>query len=389
MYQQNKGDNKLKAKKLTLLLTLMVLLATVLSGCGGAAGGESDTIKLGVIGPLTGDYSMYGTAVANAAQLAADEINAAGGIDGKQVEIIAYDSKGDKTEAVNAYNRLRDQDKIVALIGGTFSGTTLSIKEIAKADNMPVLTPTATNGEVTLDAANIFRACYTDPYQGSTAAVFAAEELKATKAAVLYNIEDPYSEGLAVAFDEQFSTIGTVTNYEGYTKNDADFRAILTKIAAEEPDVLFLPDYIAKVGVILSQVEELGLNVVAIGGDGWDGIEGDYAEVAEGHYFANHYAKTDESAIVQDFISAYEAKFESSPNALAALAYDSTFIMKSAIEAAGSTEAEAIITALAATDMSGVTGHVTFDENGDPIKSISIIQVVSGEHVLAAKVSGK
>jgi len=389
MYQQNKGDNKLKAKKLTLLLTLMVLLATVLSGCGGAAGGEPDTIKLGVIGPLTGDYSMYGTAVANAAQLAADEINAAGGIDGKQVEIIAYDSKGDKTEAVNAYNRLRDQDKIVALIGGTFSGTTLSIKEIAKADNMPVLTPTATNGEVTLDAANIFRACYTDPYQGSTAAVFAAEELKATKAAVLYNIEDPYSEGLAVAFDEQFSTIGTVTNYEGYTKNDADFRAILTKIAAEEPDVLFLPDYIAKVGVILSQVEELGLNVVAIGGDGWDGIEGDYAEVAEGHYFANHYAKTDESAIVQDFISAYEAKFESSPNALAALAYDSTFIMKSAIEAAGSTEAEAIITALAATDMSGVTGHVTFDENGDPIKSISIIQVVSGEHVLAAKVSGK
>lgn len=379
----------MKAKKLTLLLTLMVLLATVLSGCGGAAGGESDTIKLGVIGPLTGDYSMYGTAVANAAQLAADEINAAGGIDGKQVEIIAYDSKGDKTEAVNAYNRLRDQDKIVALIGGTFSGTTLSIKEIAKADNMPVLTPTATNGEVTLDAANIFRACYTDPYQGSTAAVFAAEELKATKAAVLYNIEDPYSEGLAVAFDEQFSTIGTVTNYEGYTKNDADFRAILTKIAAEEPDVLFLPDYIAKVGVILSQVEELGLNVVAIGGDGWDGIEGDYAEVAEGHYFANHYAKTDESAIVQDFISAYEAKFESSPNALAALAYDSTFIMKSAIEAAGSTEAEAIITALAATDMSGVTGHVTFDENGDPIKSISIIQVVSGEHVLAAKVSGK
>lgn len=379
----------MKAKKLTLLLALMVLLATVLSGCGGAAGGETDTIKLGVIGPLTGDYSMYGTAVANAAQLAADEINAAGGIDGKQVEIIAYDSKGDKTEAVNAYNRLRDQDKIVALIGGTFSGTTLSIKEIAKADNMPVLTPTATNGEVTLDAANIFRACYTDPYQGSTAAVFAAEELKATKAAILYNIEDPYSEGLAVAFDEQFSTIGTVTNYEGYTKNDADFRAILTKIAAEEPDVLFLPDYIAKVGVILSQVEELGLNVVAIGGDGWDGIEGDYAEVAEGHYFANHYAKTDESAIVQDFISAYETKFESSPNALAALAYDSTFIMKSAIEAAGSTDAEAIITALAATDMSGVTGHVTFDENGDPIKSISIIQVVSGEHVLAAKVSGK
>ncbi|MBI9010886.1 MAG: ABC transporter substrate-binding protein [Clostridiales bacterium] len=377
----------MKTKKLTLLLAVLVLLTTVFSGCSGAGGG--DTIKLGVIGPLTGDYSMYGTAVANAAQLAADEINAAGGIDGKPVEIIAYDSKGDKTEAVNAYNRLRDQDEIVGLIGGTFSGTTLSIKEIAKEDNMPVLTPTATNGEVTLDASNIFRACYTDPYQGSTAAVFAADELKATKAAVLYNVEDPYSEGLAIAFKDQFGTTGTVTNYEGYTKNDADFRAILTKIAAEDPDVLFLPDYIAKVGVILSQVEELGLNVVAIGGDGWDGIEGDYAEVAEGHYFANHYAKTDESKVVQDFISAYEAKFESSPNALAALAYDSTYIMKSAIEAAGSTDSAAIIKALASTDMGGVTGHVVFDENGDPIKSISIIQILNGEHVLAAKVSGQ
>lgn len=378
----------MKTRKLPLLLALMVLLTAVVTGCAGGSG-ESDTIKLGVIGPLTGDYSMYGTAVANAAKLAADEINAAGGIDGKPVEIIAYDSKGDKTEAVNAYNRLRDQDKIVGLIGGTFSGTTLSIKEIAKEDNMPVLSPTATNGEVTLNADNIFRACYTDPYQGATAAIFASDELKATKAAVLYNIEDPYSEGLAVAFNEQFASIGTVTNYEGYTKNDADFRAILTKIAAEEPDVLFLPDYIAKVGVILSQVEELGMDVVAIGGDGWDGIEADYAAVAEGHYFANHYAKTDSSQVVQDFISAYEEAYGSSPNALAALAYDSTYIMKSAIEAAGSTDADAMIKALAATDQDGVTGHVTFDENGDPIKSISIIQIINGQHKLAAKVLGK
>lgn len=377
----------MRRKSLILVVILVLTLTTVLSGCSGSD--DSDVIKLGVIGPLTGDYSMYGTAVANAAKLAADEINAAGGIDGKQVEIIAYDSKGDKTEAVNAYNRLRDQDEIVGLIGGTFSGTTLSIKEIAKADNMPVLSPTATNGEVTIGAANIFRACYTDPYQGATAAVFAADELKATKAAVLFNIEDPYSEGLAVAFKDQFSSIGTVTNYEGYTKNDADFRAILTKIAAEDPDVIFLPDYIAKVGVILSQIEELGLDVVAIGGDGWDGIEADYAAVAEGHYFANHYAKTDEVAVVQDFIAAYEAAYKASPNALAALAYDSTFIMKAAIEAAGSTDADAMIEALSSTDLDGVTGHVTFDDNGDPIKSISIIQIKDGQHVLAAKVSGK
>ena len=152
--------------------------------------------------------------------------------------------------------------------------------------------------------------------------------------------------------------------------------------------MIFLPDYIAKVGVILSQIQELGLDIVAIGGDGWDGIEADYADVAEGMYFANHYAKTDEAEIVQNFIKAYETEWSKSPNALAELAYDSTYIMKGAIERAGSTDAAAIIAELAKTDADGVTGHVTFDANGDPLKSISIIQIVGGNHKLAAKVSG-
>jgi branched-chain amino acid transport system substrate-binding protein len=259
----------MKSRKLSFVLAMLLVLMAVLSGCASKTE-EASVIKIGAMGPETGDYSMYGISVVNGAKLAAKEINAAGGINGAQIEIVDYDSKGDKTEAVNAYNRMRDQDGVVAVVGGTFSGTTLAVKEIAVGDNMPVLSPTATNGEVTLDAPNVFRACYTDPYQGATAAVFAAENLGAKKAAVLYNIEDPYSEGLAVAFNEKFASLGTVTNYEGYTKNDADFRAILTKIAAEDPDVIFLPDYIAKVGVILSQIQELGLTMVPIGGDGWD-----------------------------------------------------------------------------------------------------------------------
>lgn len=364
---------------------MLLVLTAVLSGCG-AKEEEATVIKIGAMGPMTGDYSMYGTSVVDGAKLAAKEINAAGGINGQMIEIIGYDSKGDKTEAVNAYNRMRDQDGVVGVVGGTFSGTTLAIKEIAVGDNMPILSPTATNGEVTLDAPNVFRACYTDPYQGATAAVFAAENLGATKAAVLYNIEDPYSEGLAVAFNEKFAELGTVTNYEGYTKNDADFRAILTKIAAEDPDVIFIPDYIAKVGVVLSQIKELGLTMIPIGGDGWDGIEADYADVAEGAYFANHYAKTDEAEIVQNFIAAYEAEYGSSPNALAALGYDSTYIMAEAIGRANSTDHQAIIDELNKTDRDSVTGHVAFDANGDPIKSISMIQIVGGEHKLVAKV---
>lgn len=381
-------------KRITVLMIITILvLSTVLAGCAG--GGTAPTtaapasvIKIGVIGPLTGDYSQYGVAVEEGAKLAAEEINAAGGVNGAMVEIIAYDSKGDKTEGVNAYNRLRDQDGIVGLVGGTFSGVTLAIKEIAVEDGMPVLSPTATNLEVTLNAPNVFRACYTDPQQGSTAAIFAAQELGATKAAVLYNIEDPYSEGLAVAFRDQFASTGTITNYEGYTKNDADFKSVLTKIQALDPDVIWLPDYIAKVGVILAQIQEMGIEVIAMGGDGWDGIEYDYADVAEGHYFVNHYAKTDPAEIVQSFITAYEAKWSKSPNALAALGYDSTKIMADAIKRAGTTESAAVVAALAATDMDGVAGHVTFDENGDPNKSITIIQVIDGEHVVAGKVGG-
>lgn len=380
----------MKTRKLALIVAMFLMITAVLSGCASETQAEeAAVIKIGTMGPLTGDYSMYGTSIVEGAELAVKEINAAGGINGATIELVAYDSKGDKTEAVNAYNRMRDQDGVVAVVGGTFSGTTLAIKEIAVSDNMPMLSPTATNGEVTLNAPNVFRACYTDPYQGETAAVFVAEKLGLTKAAVLYNIEDPYSEGLAIAFNEKFSSLGTVTNYEGYTKNDADFRAILTKIAAEDPDVIFLPDYIQKVGVILSQIKELGLDIIAVGGDGWDGIEADYAEVVEGAYFANHYAKTDEAQIVQNFIAAYEAEYGAVPNALGALAYDATYIMVEAIESAGSTDAQAIIDALAATDRDSVAGHVKFDENGDPIKAISMIQIINGEHVLADKVSAE
>ena len=378
----------MKKRILSFMIIAALVLSTVLTGCGEKAPAESETIKLGFIGPLTGDYSLYGVSNEEGIRLAVEEINAAGGVNDKMLEVVSYDSKGDKTEGVNAYNRLRDQDGITALLGATFSGVTLSVKEIAIEDGMPVLTPTATHADVTLDAPNVFRACYTDSYQGITAAVFAATELEATKAAILYNTEDAYSEGLAITFDAKFSENGTITSYEGYTKNDADFKSVLTKIQAQDPDVLFLPDYIAKVGTILAQIEEIGLDVVCVGVDGWDGIEENYAEVAEGHYFVNHYAKTDEAEIVQNFITAYEAKWDATPNALAALGYDAAYIMAAALEKAGSEEAEAIISALAETDSDGVTGHITFDENGDPQKSISVIQIVDGAHVLAAKVSG-
>jgi branched-chain amino acid transport system substrate-binding protein len=373
-------------KLLVLALTLSTVL--LLSACGS----DNEAIKFGVIGPLTGDYSLYGVAVDNGTRLAAAEINEAGGVLGRDLEIISYDSKGDPTEGVNAYNRLSRQDEIDALIGGTFSGVTLALKELAIADNMPVLTPTATHVDVTLDAPNIFRAAYTDSYQGQVAAVFAKEssEISATKAAVLYNSGDAYSEGLATAFIAEFiAGGGTVTEYT-FSATDDDFSAVLANISASDAEVVFLPAYVAEVGAILTQAFNMGMEVPFVGADGWDGIEEDYAEAVEGQYFGNHYAKSDPTQVVVDFVSNYEAEYGESPNALAALAYDAVYAMVEAFEDAGSTDADDVIAAL--TDLeynNAVTGSIKFDLNGDPIKAVTIIQVVDGKHVVVDKVESE
>ncbi len=372
------------------LLVLALTLSTVflLSACGS----DDDVIKFGVIGPLTGDYSQYGIAVENGAKLAAGEINEAGGVLGLDLEIIAYDSKGDPTEGVNAYNRLSQQDEIDALIGGTFSGVTLGLKDLAIADNMPVLSPTATHVDVTLDAPNVFRAAYTDSYQGKVAAVFAkeSEDILATKAAVLYNSGDAYSEGLAVAFKAEFEAGGGVVTEYTFSASDDDFSAVLANIDASDADVVFLPAYVAEVGAILTQAFNMGMDVPFVGGDGWDGIEADYSEAAEGHYFGNHYAKSDTAEVVSSFVANYTAEFGESPNALAALAYDAVYAMAAAFEEAGSSDSDLVIAALAGLEYNNaVTGSIKFDENGDPIKAVTIIQVVDGEHVVVDKVESE
>ncbi len=376
--------NKITILKLFLVLTV----AVTLTACGNNEEEvKSDTIVLGFMGPLTGDLSIYGETAREGIDLALAEINAAGGVLNKKLVLIPYDTKGDKTEAINAYNRLRDNDKMVALLGGIISGDTLAVKEIAIKDGMPVITPTGTHLDITLNAPNIFRICFTDPYQGETAAVFAANNLDAKEVAILYNTTDAYSEGLASAFEGKFAQFGEVINKEGYSQNDSDFRSVLTKIAANNPDALYLPEYYSKAGQILTQIKELGLNIPVIGPDGFDGIEEDYSNVAEGHYFTNHFAKTDEAEVVQNFIVNYTKQWGKSPTALAALGYDSAYIMAKAIESAGSTDSKALVDAIGKSQIDGVTGNIVFDKNGDPQKSISVIQIIDGLHVLSDKVA--
>lgn len=370
-------------KKVLTLVLVLAMLVTVLASCK-----KDDTVRLGLIVPKTGVVAAYGDAVEKAVNLAVAEINEAGGIDGKQVKLFTYDNKSDATESVNVFNRLVDNDKIVALVGPVISSTSLAVGPLAEAKKIPMISPTATNLTVTIGLDYVFRACFIDPYQGGTVAKFANENLGAKKAAILYNSGDDYSSGLAEAFKAQFEASGgTITDYEGYTSDDKDFKAVLTTIKENNPEVLFIPDYYNQVGLIASQVKEVGITATMLGGDGWDDVQKEYADVMEGSYFANHYSTTDPDPIVQNFISSYKAANEdATPNALAALGYDAAKIMMAAIDAADSTDGAKILAALKATDLDAVAGHVKFDENGDPVKAISIIKIEGGELKLETKV---
>ena len=384
----------MKRKAMSLLLVL-ILAASVFafSACSGDGSGdegaaEADTIKIGVFGPTTGPVAAYGSAVVESVKLAAAEINEAGGINGTEVEIFDYDTQADSTEAINIYNRLKDQDQVHAIIGGTISSETLAVKELAVADNMPMLTPTGTAAEITVDAPSVFRACYLDPYQGKAAAQFALDSLGAETAAILYNSDDAYSSGIAEAFRDAFNESGEVTVFEGYTANSVDYSAELTTVQNENPDIIFLPDYYQTVGNIATQIRDMGIEQTVVGVDGWDSVEIDYAEQVEGYYFVNHFAKTDPAEVVQNFIQAFQDEYGSEPNALGALGYDSMYVMAEAISNASSLSRDDIVAALSEVEHDGVTGTIKFDEQGDAAeKNISIIKLVDGEHVLEDTVS--
>ncbi|WP_242981673.1 ABC transporter substrate-binding protein [Alkalibaculum bacchi] len=379
----------MKKNKLFLsTLALILMISIMLVGCSGGGGASGDTIKIGALGPLTGEVASYGTATINGVNLAIEEINANGGIDGKQIEIVQYDTKGDKTETINIYNRLRDQDEVVAIIGGVISGETLAIKDLATSDNMPLITATSTALEATEKGSTVFRVCYTDPYQGAAAAKFSIETLGAKSVGILYNTDDAYSVGVTDVYAKAFEDAGLkVTNKLGYPKGEGDFSALLTQVQESNPDIIFLPDYYDKVGKITTQIRRMGLEQDVVGVDGWDSVEKDYAEQVEGYYFVNHFAKTDPDKVVQNFITGYQEKYNAEPNSFAALGYDTAYILTEAIKAAGSTDSQAILDKLAETEHKGVTGSIRFDEKGDVSqKDITIIQLKDGKHELLEKI---
>jgi branched-chain amino acid transport system substrate-binding protein len=344
-------------------------------------------IKIGLITPLSGDVKTFGESVRNSFLIAVEEANARGGVAGMKITYVVQDDKNDATEAANVANLLVNQQRVKAIVGSVTSKATIPVSDIIQAAKVPTISPTATNPKVTVADGKrkdyMFRACFIDPFQGAVMAKFSRETLKGKSAAVLFDASNDYSKGIAEVFRDVFRKQGgKVAAFESYGKDDVDFSALLTKVKASGADVLFLPDYYNKVGLIAKQVQEKGLKVRLVGPDGWDSP--DLVKIAgsaiEGGYFSNHYSPDDLRPEVAAWVKKYKEKHGQVPDALGTLAYDATNLLLEAIRKAGSDDPKKIREALASIKgFDGVTGKATIDRNGDSIKGAAILKIEDGK----------
>ena len=363
----------------------------LIGGCGKSGEvAKPETIKIGGMAPLTGALAIYGVTTTNGAELAVKEINENGGVLGKKIEYVMLDTKGDSAEAVMAYNKLVDE-KVAGIIGEVTSKPTLAVAEVAVQDNMPLITPTGTQVDITEAGPNVFRVCFTNPYQGKVLAITSKERLGADTVAVMLNNSSDYSDGIAKAFIEESEKLGMrVMGVEGYSDGDKDFRPQLTKLAAMNPDVILIPEYYEQAALIATQAREVGVNSIFVGSDGWDGIaktldKSSYAAI-ENSYFTNHFSMEDQSEKIQNFLKDYRETYKEDPSAFSALGYDAVYMMKSAIEKAGTTDKQKVVDALKGIEYDGVTGYLTFDDHNNPVKAVTVLKIENGKYVFDSKV---
>jgi branched-chain amino acid transport system substrate-binding protein len=371
-----------------------LLLAFLFSTLPAIVPSHAKEIKIGLITPLSGDVKTFGESVRNSFLIAVEEANAKGGVAGMKITYVIQDDKNDATEAANVANLLVNQQRVKAIVGSVTSKTTIPVSDIIQSAKIPTITPTATNPKVTVADGKrkdyMFRACFIDPFQGTVMAKFSRETLKGKSAAVLYDASNDYSKGIAEVFRDAFRKEGgKLAAFESYGKDDVDFSALLTKVKSSGADVLFLPDYYNKVGLISKQVREKGLNVQLVGPDGWDSP--DLVKIAgsaiEGGYFSNHYSPDDRRQEVVAWVKKYKEKHGQVPDALGTLAYDATNLLLEAIRTAGSDDPKKIRDALASIkDFKAVTGKSTLDRNGDMIKSAAILKIEGGKQIFVKMV---
>lgn len=368
-------------KKLALGLSL-VLAMSVFAGCK-TAGGSSGPIKIGVIMPLSGQISAFGQSGQKGLQLLEEQTNNAGGINGRKVSFVFMDDEGKAATSVSAAQKLITNDQVVAIVGPLTSTCANSVAPVAQKYKVPLVTGTGTNANITKAGDYIFRTCFIDPFQGTVVAKFAASDLKAKTAAILYNNGDDYSKGLADNFKSAFTAAGgKVVETETYNTGDKDFNAQLTKIAPTNPDVLMLPDYYNTTAVIAKEARAMGIKATFLGGDGWDSSDlfSIGGSAVDGAYFSNHYSPDETTPEVVQFLKDFKAKYNNQvPDAMAALNYDAGKVLIQSIQKAGKTDGASIRNALKAYNGTVVSGHITFDKNRDAVKPAVIIVTKNGK----------
>jgi branched-chain amino acid transport system substrate-binding protein len=368
---------------LTIIASLLAAVACQPSGGGG------DKVRIGVFMSLTGDTANFGISSTNGIKMAADEVNATGGINGKQIELLVQDDRSDASEAATIVTKFVTQDQVHAILGEVASSRSIAAAPIAQNAKIPMLTPSSTNPEVTKKGDFIFRSCFIDPVQGAAIAQFGARSLNAKRGALMVDRKNDYSTGLEKVINDVFTRLGgQIVVTQSYQAADQDFNAQITSIKGANPDVIFVPGYYGDVGLFAKQARDKGITVPIVGGDGWDSpslyqIGG---AALNGCYFSNHYSPDDADPLVQKFVSDYKSRYGSVPDALAATAYDAARIMFDAIKRANSLDGTAIRNALAATkEFPGVTGKVTFNENRDAVKPIVMIKIQDGGKFVVAE----
>ena len=378
-----------KLIKVLSLFAVTVAMAAFFAGCGGEKKAEND-IKIGLTGEMTGNNANYGTSTLDGVKLAVKEINDAGGLLGKKINLIVGDNKSEPSEAANVMTKLTTQDKVVAVSGNFTSSCAISASNVAPSAKIPYVSNGATNPRLTVENGKtkeyIFRACFIDPFQGTVGANFILNTLKLKKGVVLIDKNSDYSKGLTDFFKGAFTKGGgSILGEEGYLQKDQDFRPILTKVRELSPEFIYLPGYYEEAGKIIKQARELGMNMPVIGGDGWDSAK--LSEIAGGSalnntYFTNHYSPEDKSPASATFVAAFDKEYKKVPDGPSVLGYDTMKLVADAIKRANSAEPAKIRDALAATkNFPGASGTLTINESHDATKSAVIIEMKDGKQV--------
>ncbi|CEO87503.1 ABC transporter substrate-binding protein [Syntrophaceticus schinkii] len=379
------------SKSVALLTALIFVLGVFAAGCGES----KDTIKIGVNYELSGPVATYGTSCKNGIMLAFDEINKEGGVLGKQIEGLVQDNKSQNREARNVAEKLVSKG-VVAIIGPATTGNVQAEEPFLTKSKIPLLATAATAPEVTYDEKTkkvrdyVFRVCIIDPDQSQVMSNYISDELQLKNGAIMVDKNNDYSVGLGKTFKEFFTDKGgKIVAEEGFVDTDTVFKPQLTSIAAKKPDFIYIPAYYNQVGMIIKQARELGIDLPIMGADGWDSPELVSLAGADNLakcYFTNHYSVEDPSERIQNFVKAYEKKHGTAPDAFAALGYDAGYLMVEAIKQAGEANPQKIKDAMAnIKDFEGVTGKLSFDEKHNPIKEVSIIEMMDGKQKLIKK----